>query len=1108
MNKLRVIEGRSGRVWPRVVRAAAESRAQGRRVVVYVPEQMTLQTERDLIAGLELKGLLDIEVISPRKLRLLVREKAGGGGRRTLDEYGQVMAVHRAMTETDGELAFYRNMTELPGAVERIREALSELRESGITPEETEDYAAKAEAGAVQAKLRDLNRIRDAYESLAAEHFDDEKTAWTETVRRLGKTDLLRGADFIAWGFDTIRPDLRELLCAVCALAENAYVFLTSGEQDAPDAAVFREQDRSVRQLGEALSEAGGEMQRIRITDPRKDCGEMLRWLDGHVFTEQPEQYPGITGDEITLYAASDREDEAEQIAGCLLEWHGKGIPWDRMAVALPKQSPLEGTLLSRLRLNGIPFCTAEKTPAASHGVCRMLTAALECISEGYTAEHMAEAAMSGFTTLNEEEALALVRYAEAHGIEGNRWRRPFEKGAGAEAAEAARRKLTAPMEHLRENLKTAKSATESVEAVVRFLEEEGVLARLPEREETLLRDGMYREAVTDRQVWKLLTEILDQLWTLLGSRRASIRDMKNMLESALSGAEIAALPETETGVAVGETGHMQAGEIDALVLPGCQEGILTAADAGWLSDRERDGLSSAAGRDVGLTRERRGWIRKFDYYRTMTAPRKYLRLSWSLQDGKGSPLQEDGLIAQIRSMFPEIKETGGVRGSGGGFDARTPMKAMESLDRLLEAVREGRQDKSADSAVVALLHDGIYGRTVRQMLEEAQPGKTIPVLDAGTARKLFRMDVTSISRLERYAACPYQHFIDYGLRPLQQETYDFDSAEAGSFFHAALDRFMKTAGEENEWPHLRDEQVDGMMDAICAELTEEWEDTPLREDAMGIWQGEEYLRRIHHAARVLTRFAANSDFRTIATEQSFGKGEGLPPLTLRLADGSEVRLQGIIDRIDTYENGEGIWLRVVDNKSAFKKPDPAKMEDGEQLQLMIYLKAAGQAYPGSRPAGAMFFPIQDAEISPEDESPEALEAERLKKVRMKGIVNAREDVVRAMDRDRKPYSVDEVFTKEGAVRKSVNWAVEEDVLQGLMDAAERKAAEICGDIRGGRIEPQPRGSGEEDSPCRYCGWRTLCRTVPGSARPREEGITFRDIVRRSGESGLREDEK
>ena len=74
------------------------------------------------------------------------------------------------------------------------------------------------------------------------------------------------------------------------------------------------------------------------------------------------------------------------------------------------------------------------------------------------------------------------------------------------------------------------------------------------------------------------------------------------------------------------------------------------------------------------------------------------------------------------------------------------------------------------------------------------------------------------------------------------------------------------------------------------------------------------------------------------------------------------MRLQGVIDRIDTYENGEGIWLRVVDNKSSVKKPDPAKMADGEQLQLMIYLKAVLRAYPGTRPAGAMFFPVTDKE--------------------------------------------------------------------------------------------------------------------------------------------------
>ena len=44
------------------------------------------------------------------------------------------------------------------------------------------------------------------------------------------------------------------------------------------------------------------------------------------------------------------------------------------------------------------------------------------------------------------------------------------------------------------------------------------------------------------------------------------------------------------------------------------------------------------------------------------TMPLRFLRLSWSLPDGKGSPLQEDGLIARVRTLFPEIPEGGGIR--------------------------------------------------------------------------------------------------------------------------------------------------------------------------------------------------------------------------------------------------------------------------------------------------------------------------------------------------------------------------------------------------------------------------------------------------------------
>ena len=214
MSRVKIIGDRSGRIWPLVLRAAQESREAGRRLILYVPEQMTLQAERDLITGLKLPGLLEIRVVSPRKLKQQVREQTGAGARGTLNEMGRAMAVHRVMTEKAEtekaeSLQYYRNMTDLPGAVKRVGGALEELRESEITTEELGNYAAGAPTGAERAKLADLETVWNGYQELISGRFDDEKTAWTDMVNRLERSGMWDGADLLVYGFDTVRPDLR-----------------------------------------------------------------------------------------------------------------------------------------------------------------------------------------------------------------------------------------------------------------------------------------------------------------------------------------------------------------------------------------------------------------------------------------------------------------------------------------------------------------------------------------------------------------------------------------------------------------------------------------------------------------------------------------------------------------------------------------------------------------------------------------------------------------------------------------------------------------------------------------------------------------------------------
>ncbi len=1097
MSRVKIIGDRNGRVWPLVLRDAEESRKAGRRLILYVPEQYTLQAERDIITGLKLPGLLDIQVISPRKLKQQVKEQTGTGTRRPLNEMGRAMAVHRVMTEQEENLSYYRNMTELSGAVSRVSGALDELRESDITPEELDEYAAGTGTGAERAKLNDLKILWDGYETLISEQFDEEKAIWTDAVSRLENSGLWNGADVAVYGFDAIRPDLRELIAHLCGKVNSLSVYLIMDEKQAPDGRIFTQQHESTDQLIKALEEVRTLTEEVYPHSVREGCAPALQFLDRNLFALNPETWTGETEGVLKLYAGSSPWDEAETVASTLREWHEEGIPWNQMAIALPPGAGSEGILRANLKISGIPFVWQQKDKAVNHPVCRMLLSALSILSDGYRTDKVITVARSGFCTLTEAEGLCLEDYARAHGIEGRRWQRPFTNGEDAEETEVLRQRLLQPVEELRTNLKEARNAAESAEALVGFLEAENVWNRLQEEEEMLLQHEMYREAIINRQIWKLLMDLLDQLGTLLGARRAAIRDLRYMLESALNPVSLAALPEQEDGVIIGETGHLLAGDIRALILPQAQDGMLTAPESGWLTDTERKRMEEATGKTIGISREAGCLIRKYDFYRTLTLPREKLMISWSLRSEEGGALQPDGLIAQIRELYPNIHEEGGMLGQENRKDPATPREALEGVGNWLTELKDGmipEMPQAWRTALVQLLHNGTYGKAAHRLLEEMLPQKEEQKLEKDTARKLFMTDRLSISRLEQFASCPYRHFIDYGLRPVKQEEFTYESNDAGTFFHEALDRYMKQAGTQKDWPYFTAEQVDNVMDTILTELTEEWKDTPLREDAMGEWTGEGYLRRVRRAAQVLTRFAANSEFRTIATEQPFGENDGLPPVVITLADGSKTAIRGQIDRIDTYENGEGVWLRVVDNKSRGKKPDPAKMEDGEQLQLMIYLKAAADSMPGTRPAGAMFFPIEDKEVSTDEDNPEKIENDRISEVRMKGLVTAEEDLIRAMDRDVHPFSVDKVFNKDGTISKSASWAVEEKTLSGLMDAAVEKAGELCGRMRDGDIAAMP-GEDSLGPVCRYCDYKAICRNGGRETRKLNTGITYQDIA-------------
>ena len=1108
MSRIRIIGGRGGALRPWLFSGAAESRKAGRPVVLFVPEQYTLQAERDLLTGMDLPGLLDLDVVSPTKLKTLVRERLGRSGRRELDGQGRAMAVHRALHACGNSLRFYGNAGDLYGAVAGMERTLADFRDRGITAETLSGLAETARGGARRAKFHDFSLILQEYGRLLGDRFDDASSAWEDLCARLEAGSLWRGADLYVYGFDTVRPDLRRLILAVSSVCENVSVLLTMTDDAGPAGRIFRVQRESAAELKAALEERGVPCSLVFLRDPPACREPALAVLENCLFSDADASFRGDPAPAVTLYAAAHPTAEAFAVVSVLRAWRREGIPWNRMAVAL--RGGDSGSLTSVLRMNGIPFFHSRKEPVARHGVSRLLAGALDCVSRGPRTEPLLDAACSGFGLLSREEGARLSRYAALHGIDRGKWRKPFTRGADAEAMEALRLRLTEPVFRLHGALRDARDASASVEAVFRFLQEENVYAQLEERRRLLTERGMAAEAVVDRQVWDCLMNMLDQLWALLGGRKAPLREIARLVSGALERSFLSSLPEEEEGVAVGEIGHMLPGQTEALVLPGMNDGVMSVPPEGLLSDPEMLEIQEKTGRPFGTGPSRMTMMVRSDFYRTMTLPSKRLWVSFRLRDASGAALQPGEPVAELKRIFPGLRQRGGLADADFPLHPETPALALEGLGPRLRKVASGEsEDLSPEwrAALGALWRDPrtapAAAGMLRPLLSPPPSGKIPPE----TALSLFQGDRVSISRLECFAGCPYKHFLRYGLRPDVREAFDFSAADAGDFFHAALDRYTRLAVREKAWPNLTEERVNRLMDGVLDPLTGEWEDGPLSADALGRWRGEEYVRRVRRAALVLTRFAANSDFRILGTEIGFGGEEGAPPLVLELRDGSRVALQGKIDRLDRYDGPDGSFLRVLDFKSGEKELVPAKMDRGEQLQLMIYLRAALQNHPGTRPAGALYFPVQDPEVKAED--PEAAEEKRIQGTRLKGVAVRDEDVLRAMDRDASPFSLPKYQNKDGSFSKNADWVLDEKLLYALTDAAMDRAAELCGRIRSGEVPVSPSVESDRASACTFCEFAGICSRRKEDGRPLPGNVSFADAAARAGSNlPLRNGEK
>ena len=342
--------------------------------------------------------------------------------------------------------------------------------------------------------------------------------------------------------------------------------------------------------------------------------------------------------------------------------------------------------------------------------------------------------------------------------------------------------------------------------------------------------------------------------------------------------------------------------------------------------------------------------------------------------------------------------------------------------------------------------------------------------LDAMQARGLYGRPVSSVSRLETFAQCPYRHFVRYGLAPKEEQRPGVDIAELGTIYHEAAEQFTRMVTELPEFPNISQEVCDRLMDEAVAPLIDEWRASPLGESKRGEAVARRIRRTAKRTARNIISQYADSSFKPMQMEFVFGQN-GISPILLELADGTFVYLQGRIDRIDMTADGA---VRIIDYKSGGKKFDPTLVYWGLQLQLLLYMAAAIARIPESRAAGFFYCRVADPTVKTEIRMKEEVEKQIAKKLALSGITLSDVSILRAQGGAQAG-----MVTKDGKPNgRYASSMVTDEGMEHLIAFARNKATTLAGDIYAGIIDDSPYERGSLNA-CQSCDYAPICTFDP-----------------------------
>ena len=1091
--------GKSHYIYQKIIQESMEH--PGRQYLVLVPEQFTMQTQKELVMMHPKKGILNIDVLSFERLAYRVLEETGESCAQVLEETGKSLVLRKVSQEKKKELKILGEKMKKQGYISQMKSMVSELKQYEVTKEDMDlmlDYAKNKPE--LYYKLKDISVLYQGFFDYLEGNFITQEEVLEVLGRVAGKSGKLAGSVMVLDGYTGFTPIQLQLLERILPLCETMYVTVTMDDRLDPYRPgsphhLFHLSRETVSKLCKLAGAAGSQIEETWVKENgRFSDNKPMAFLERNLFRFRKEVY---TEEQQAVHIRESRNPAREMEETALMIrrlMREEGYRCRDFAVITGDMETYADHAARAFDKFDIPCFIDRKKSVFMNPFVEFLRSAVDMLLENYSYESVFRLLRCGLLDLPCRDMDWLENYVLGMGIRGFRkWQEEWvlhyrgERPEEVPEIDRIREQLMETLAPFTEQMKTRKGTVrERVLAFYEFITACGIQEKLDRSGKAFAKENAMDRAKEYEQIYPMVMDLFDKMTEVLGEEKVSLREFKELLEAGLSEVKIGIIPPSSDQVLVGDMERTRLKDIRVLFFVGVNDGKIPREDAAGkiLSDLNREDLKASSVALAPTYRENL-YTQRFYLYLNMTKPSDKLYLSYSRADDGGEPMTQSFLIGAVRKLFPALVLE--RPSEDAVWEVENPKSALAYLAWGFKEILEREPSLLWKELFSWYQKQDAWKQTMENMVEGAFRINPEDEIGRSVARALYGTTLeNSATRLELFAQCACAHFMAYGLELKERARYEFSPMDMGNVLHSGLESFAKKMHQRGlSWTALDEVQMDEMAEDCVEEVVSYYGNTVLKSSARNEYMVSRVKRMMKRTIWALTKQMEQGAFTPSRFEVSFAMADSLESINIALSKEEKMKLLGRIDRVDTCEEEDKVLVKVIDYKSGNTSFDLLALYHGLQLQLVLYMNAAMELeqrnHPDKQvvPAGIFYYNIKDPVVEKvEEEDPEALNRRILKELRMNGLASSDRGVLEKLDENlsangTSSLCVPVTINKDGSLSRNSS-AVSPEQFRLISNYVNQKMKEIGRRILAGEAETQPYEMGKRNA-CQYCPYKGAC---------------------------------